>query len=57
MRALGSNSDGWVPAESWEAAKEAHRGAFESWMETVRESEDPEMNEERSRKLWPWDEI
>jgi hypothetical protein len=56
MRALDSNSDGWVSIESWEAAKEAHKGAFEQWMETVRESEDPEMNEERGQKLWPWDE-
>lgn len=56
MRALDSNSDGWVPAESWEASKAAHRSVFEEWMETVRHSDDPEMNEERGRKLWPWDE-
>lgn len=56
MRMLDSNSEGWVPTEGWEAAKEAHKAVFEQWMETVRESEDPEMNEERGRKLWPWDE-
>jgi hypothetical protein len=56
MRALDASSDGWVPTENWEVAKAAHRQMFEQWMETVRESEDPEMNEERGRKLWPWDE-
>ena len=56
IRMLDSNSDGWIPTEGWEAAKAAHKGVFEQWMETVRESEDPEMNEDRGRKLWPWDE-
>jgi len=51
MRGLGSNLDGWLPVESWESAEEAHRGAFEIWMEMVRESEDPEMNEERGMIL------
>ena len=56
MRMLGSNSDGWVPTEIWEAAKVVHKEAFEQWMESVRESEDPDMSEDRGRKLWPWDE-
>ena len=37
IRALDSNSDRWVPTESWEVAKAAHREVFERWMETVRE--------------------
>lgn len=56
MHMLDSNSDGWVPTESWDAAKAAHKAAFEQWMETVRGSEDPDMNEDRGRNLWPWDE-
>lgn len=57
VRALDSTSEGWVPSESWESAKESHKAAFEQWMDTVRESDDPEMNEDRGRKLWPWNEI
>ncbi|OCT54229.1 hypothetical protein CLCR_00333 [Cladophialophora carrionii] len=43
-------SEGWVLNEGWEAAKAAHKQLYEQWMETVRVSEDPEMNEERGRE-------
>jgi hypothetical protein len=47
VRAANSNSDGWVPSEAWDAAKEAHKMAFEQWMQTVRENDDPEMTKRR----------
>jgi hypothetical protein len=56
VRALRSNSDGWILAENWESAKEVYRLAFDEWMETVKHSEDPDMTEERGRKLWLWNE-
>ncbi|KAL4794562.1 hypothetical protein BDV19DRAFT_399356 [Aspergillus venezuelensis] len=36
---LDTNSDGWVPNEAWDAAKEANRGAYEEWIQTAREAE------------------
>ena len=51
VRSLNSNSDGWVPSEAWELAKAAHKAALEEWMDTVRHSEEPNMTEERGRKL------
>ena len=56
VRARRSNSDGWIPAENWESAEEAHRLAFDEWTETVKHSEDPDMTEERGRRLWLWNE-
>ncbi|EXJ54177.1 hypothetical protein A1O7_09514 [Cladophialophora yegresii CBS 114405] len=56
IRVLDSNSEGWISTDGWEAAKATHKQLYEQWMETVRESEDPEMNEERGRRLRPWDE-
>ncbi|KAI9708750.1 MAG: hypothetical protein M1820_003705 [Bogoriella megaspora] len=55
IRSINSATDGWVPPEAWEAAKDANRSAFEEWMVTAAQSEDPDMNEERARKLWPFD--
>jgi hypothetical protein len=55
VRAANSNLDGWVPSEAWDAAKEAHKMAFEQWMQTVRENNDPEMTEEKGRRIWPFD--
>jgi hypothetical protein len=55
---LGSNGDGWRPAEAFEAAQEAHKAAFDEWMECNREEfrdGNEEATEERARKLWPWD--
>jgi len=50
-----SNADGWVHPADWDAAKEANRKAFEERMQTVKESSDPDMTEEKARKLWPFD--
>lgn len=55
VRSINSNTDGWVPPEAWEAAKGANQSVFEEWMKTVAQSEDPDMNEERGRELWPFD--
>ena len=55
IRSLHFNTDGWVPPEAWEAAKDANQSAFGEWMKTVAQSEDPGMNENRGRKLWPFD--
>ncbi|OQV06002.1 hypothetical protein CLAIMM_10646 [Cladophialophora immunda] len=38
---------GYVYLLMWEVSCEAHKGAFEQWMETATESEDPKMNEDR----------
>ncbi|KAF2442983.1 serine/threonine protein kinase [Karstenula rhodostoma CBS 690.94] len=55
VRSINSNIDGWVPSEAWEAAKDANQSIFEEWMKTAAQSEDPDMNEDRGRKLWPFD--
>ncbi|PWY71677.1 hypothetical protein BO70DRAFT_414391, partial [Aspergillus heteromorphus CBS 117.55] len=36
---MNTNSDGWVPSEVFGAAQEAHRVAYEEWIQTARESE------------------
>lgn len=55
---LGSNGDGWRPAEAFETAEEAHQVAFEEWMSCNRDEHrngNEEATEERAWKLWPWD--
>jgi hypothetical protein len=52
---INSNSDGWVPSEAWDTAKELNKMGFELWMETVHESNDPEMTKEKGQRLWPFD--
>jgi hypothetical protein len=36
---LHTNSDGWVPNNVWNAAKYAHRAAYDEWIQTAREAE------------------
>jgi hypothetical protein len=57
IRSLNTNSDGWVPYEAWETAKDAHRAAYEEWINTARESEveGGDMTPEKAEKLWPFD--
>lgn len=57
IRSLNTNSDGWVPNEAWETAKDAHRAAYEEWMKTARESEveGGNLTLEKAEKLWPFD--
>jgi hypothetical protein len=55
---LGSNGDGWLPAEAFEAGEEAQKAAFDEWIKCNREEfrdGNEEATEERARKLWPWD--
>ncbi|KAF7587321.1 hypothetical protein BBP40_007407 [Aspergillus hancockii] len=34
---LETDSDGWVPDDAWDVAKDAHKVAYDEWMETARE--------------------
>ncbi|KAB8200234.1 hypothetical protein BDV34DRAFT_217358 [Aspergillus parasiticus] len=54
---LGTDSDGWVPNDVWEVAKDAHRAAYNEWMETVRnaEAKGDELTVEKADRLWPFD--
>lgn len=55
--AFGTNSDGWVPNDEWDAARVKHRAAYGEWIETARESDanDEEMTVEKAEKMWPFD--
>ncbi|XRM39189.1 hypothetical protein ABZX51_002557 [Aspergillus tubingensis] len=58
-RALNTNSDGWVPNEAWDAARDAHWAAYDEWIETAREFEErgeEGMTVEKAERLWPFDE-
>ena len=52
--ALGADSDGWVPAESWVSARRQHKTLYDNWMETIKESG---SSADHARKLWPFDEV
>ncbi|KAJ5587784.1 uncharacterized protein N7459_003549 [Penicillium hispanicum] len=54
---LQTNSDGWVPNELWDAAREAHRAAYQEWIQTARESEarGEDLTVAKADKLWPFD--
>ncbi|KAI9929360.1 hypothetical protein MW887_000828 [Aspergillus wentii] len=54
---LNTDSDGWVPNEFWDAAKDAHKTAYHEWMETAREAEaqGDELTVEKADRLWPFD--
>ena len=56
-RSLHTNSDGWVPNDVWDAARDAHRAAYEEWMQTARESEShgEGLTVAKANKLWPFD--
>jgi hypothetical protein len=53
-RILDADSDGWVPAESWETAKAEHKALHDQWMETIKESG---SSVDHAKKLWPFDEV
>ncbi|KAJ5086934.1 hypothetical protein NUU61_008241 [Penicillium alfredii] len=54
---LHTNSDGWVPNDVWDAAKDAHRAAYDQWIQTARESESrgENLTVVKADKLWPFD--
>ncbi|KAL3254655.1 hypothetical protein ABHI18_008825, partial [Aspergillus niger] len=33
---LNTDSDGWIPNDVWDAARDAHRAAYEEWIQTAR---------------------
>lgn len=56
-QSLNTNSDGWVPNEVWDAAKDAHKAAYEEWIQTARASEarGDDLTVAKADKLWPFD--
>ncbi|KAE8404616.1 hypothetical protein BDV37DRAFT_271277 [Aspergillus pseudonomiae] len=54
---LNTNSDGWVLNELWDAARDAHRAAYDEWIQTARESESrgDSLTVAKEDKLWPFD--
>lgn len=56
-RSLHANSDGWVPNDVWDAAKDAHRAVYEEWIQTSREAESrgEGLTVAKADKLWPFD--
>ncbi|GFG10664.1 hypothetical protein IFM5058_05039 [Aspergillus udagawae] len=54
---LRTDSDGWVPNDVWNAAKDAHRAAYDVWTQTARESESSGegLTVAKADKLWPFD--
>jgi hypothetical protein len=56
-RSLHTNSDGWVPSEKWDAARDAHRAVYDEWIQTVSESEarGEDLTVAKADKLWPFD--
>ncbi|KAJ5223489.1 hypothetical protein N7468_008031 [Penicillium chermesinum] len=56
-RSLHTNSDGWVPNDVWVATKDAHRAAYDEWIQTARESDShgEGLTVEKANLLWPFD--
>ncbi|CAK44190.1 uncharacterized protein An02g04650 [Aspergillus niger] len=55
---LNTDSDGWIPNDVWDAARDAHRAAYEEWIQTAREFEnrgEEGMTVEKAERLWPFD--
>ncbi|PLB43702.1 hypothetical protein P170DRAFT_450894 [Aspergillus steynii IBT 23096] len=54
---LQTNSDGWVPNDVWDAAREAHRAVYDEWIQTAREAEarGEDMTVAKAERLWPLD--
>ncbi|RAK97240.1 uncharacterized protein BO80DRAFT_415183 [Aspergillus ibericus CBS 121593] len=54
---LHTNSDGWVPNDVWDAARDAHRAVYDEWIQTAREAESrgEDLTVAKADKLWPFD--
>jgi hypothetical protein len=50
---LDTNSDGWVPNDEWNASKDAHRAAYDIWIQTAEEV--GEITVEKADEMWPFD--
>lgn len=55
VTALQASSDGWVPNDVWDAAREANKAAFGEWMKSAKDS--GELDEQKAQELWPFDEM
>jgi hypothetical protein len=53
-RALDADSDGWIPVDKWDAAKEENTKLFGQWVETIKETRG---NEDWRTHLWPFNEV
>lgn len=51
VRAINCSGDGWVPADDYEAAREARDETLKHWLGAV----DENMDESKARQLWPFD--
>lgn len=54
---LQTNSDGWVPNVVWDAAKDAHRAAYDEWIRTARKSDScgEGITVAKADNMWPFD--
>ncbi|KAI9367683.1 hypothetical protein BJX61DRAFT_537863 [Aspergillus egyptiacus] len=54
---LDTNSDGWIPTDAWDAARVAHRAAYDEWIQTAKEAESrgEDMTVAKADKMWPLD--
>lgn len=54
---LHTDSDGWIPDDVWDAARDAHRAAYDEWIQTARESDVRRvgLTVANADKLWPFD--
>lgn len=53
---LHTDFGGWVPNEVWDAAKEAHRTAYNEWIESAwkAEANGEGLTVEEADRLWPF---
>ncbi|KAL4804384.1 kinase-like domain-containing protein [Aspergillus unguis] len=54
---LNTGSDGWVPSDVWDVVRDAHRMAYDEWMQVAREAESrgEGLTVAKADKLWPFD--
>lgn len=57
MKMLDTNSDGWVSADRWEVVKSVHDELYQGWLNTAKDEQDPDLSEDKARKLWPFDAV
>lgn len=54
---LDTNSDGWISNDAQDAARVAHRTAYNEWIQTAKEAESrgEDMAVAKADKMWPFD--
>ncbi|KAB8356564.1 hypothetical protein FH972_024146 [Carpinus fangiana] len=55
VRATNSNPDGWVDADSWQAAMDVNKALFEEWLQSVEREDTPSKTMAKAKLLWPFD--